>query len=264
MSRIAIVTGAASGVGAATARVLAERGTRVVGVDLRWEDDAVPGVHVAGDVTDADTWAQALAAAERLGGAPDGLVLNAAQLAVGALLDVAEADLRRVFEVNVFAVAHGLRTLLPAMIAGGGGSVVAVASVDALLAEQGLAAYCASKGAVVQLIRSVALDYARAGIRANCVCPGATDTPLLRRHVAAAADPERFLREKAERHPVGRIRSAEEVAEVIAFLLDERSAGMTGTTVTVDGGLTASFDFQASAVASSAAPASPSDSTPNP
>lgn len=244
---VAVVTGAASGVGAATARLLAARDVEVVGIDQSWDDDSIPGLRVEGDVTDAKTWAHALDEASRLGEL-SGLVLGAAHLTLGPLLEVDESSFRRGFEVNVFAAALALRACLPTMIARGGGSVVAVASVNALYAEQGLTAYCASKGALLQLIRGVGIDYARAGIRANCVCPAAVDTPLFQRHAAAAADPQSFREKAAARHPDGRIRTPEEVAEAIAFLLDERSAGISGATLTVDGGLTSTFDFQASAV----------------
>lgn len=249
---VAIVTGGASGVGAATVALLLARGVAVVAVDRDWPDEASQAsgdgiVRIAGDVTDADTWRRATAAAASVGELSR-LVLNAAHLAVGSVLDVSERALREVFEVNVFAAALGLRACLPAMIERGGGTVVAVASTDALLAEQGLAAYCASKGALLQLIRCVAIDHARQGIRANCVCPGAIDTPFFRRHVEAATDPAAFLAAKVERHPAGRILAPEDVANLVAFLLDGGSLGVNGAAVLVDGGLTATFDFQATAV----------------
>ena len=118
-----------------------------------------------------------------------------------------------------------------------------VASTAAMYAEQSLAAYSASKGALLQLIRSVAVDFARKGIRANAVCPGAIDTPFFRQHVDAAADPDAFLHRKIERHPAGRILRPDDVAEAIWFLLSEHSIGMNGACVMVDGGLTATFDF---------------------
>lgn len=243
---VAIVTGGASGVGRSTVDLLAGRGTAVVALDRAWpEGDEHPDVvRITGDVCDEGTWKEALAAADERGGLSK-LVINAARLAVGSVLDVSDADFRGVFEVNVFAAALALRTCLPAMIERGGGSVVAVASTDALFAEQGLAAYCASKGALLQLVRCVAVDHARQGIRANLVCPGAIDTPFFRQHVDAAPDPEAFLRVKTERHPSGRILQPEDVAEVVAFLLSDAAVGMNGTPVMIDGGLTTTFDFKA-------------------
>jgi NAD(P)-dependent dehydrogenase (short-subunit alcohol dehydrogenase family) len=246
---VAIVAGAASGVGARIAERLAAGGSAVVGIDLDWDSEAAPAIaRVAGDVCAVETWSAALAEADALGGPPSKLVFSAARLAVGTVLDVPDIDFRRVFDVNVFAIALGLRECLPGMRAAGGGSIVAVASVAALVAEQGLAAYCASKGALLQLIRCVAVDHGREGIRANCVCPGAIDTPFFREHVDAAADPERFLAEKVDRHPAGRILDPDDVAQVIEFLLAPASIGINGAAVTVDGGLTATFDFQSSAV----------------
>lgn len=242
---IVVVSGAASGVGAATVTTLHEAGAAIVAVDLESVPEADGLRAVVGDVCDPDTWTRAVLAAEQLGGAPTKLVINAARLIVGTVTELSVEDLRSVLDVNVIGAFHALAAVIPAMVSGGGGSIVAVASTDALVAEQRLAAYCASKGALLQLIRCVAVDYARHGIRANCVCPGAIDTPFFRRHVEAAADPEAFLREKEERHPSGRILQAEEVARTIAFLLSDHASGITGSAVTVDGGLLASFDFNA-------------------
>ncbi|MBW3667823.1 MAG: SDR family oxidoreductase [Actinobacteria bacterium] len=241
----AIVTGGASGVGRSTVEILVGRGVPVVAVDRRWPDDSAADdvVRITGDVCDAGTWKEAVDAAQERGGLSK-LVINAARLAVGSVLDVADDELRQVFEVNVFAAALALRSCLPVMIDQGGGAVVGVASTDAVFAEQGLAAYCASKGALLQLMRCVAVDHARQGIRANVVCPGAIDTPFFRQHVDAAPDPEAFLRVKTERHPSGRILQPEDVAEVVAFLLSDAAIGMNGTPVMIDGGLTTTFDFK--------------------
>jgi len=246
-SEVALITGCGSGVGAATARRLIASGTQVVGIDRQWGPETSSSGNIArinGNVTEPEIWKQALTAVHDLGGQLTQIVFNAAQLIVGTVLEVSDAEFRRVFDVNVFAVVLGLRQCLPKILENGGGSIVAVASVDAFLAEQRLAAYCASKGALLQLMRAVAIDYARQGIRANCVCPGAIDTPFFRRHIDAAPNPERFLEDKTQRHPAGRILNPEDVAEVVEFLLNARSIGITGTAVTVDGGLTSTFDFQ--------------------
>lgn len=247
---VAILTGAASGVGAETLKLLRHEGTLVTAVDMAWPDDLVDRdgwVPVCGDVSRAETWQRALKACrDTFGQAPNRLVINAARLAVGKVTEVSEEDLRAVFDVNVFGAFLGLQTCIPAMAEGGGGTVVTVGSTGSLLAEQGLAAYCASKGALLQLTRSVAVDHAGDGIRANCVCPAAIDTPFFRRHVDAAPDPAAFLQKKRARHPAGRILEPIDVARVITFLLSDASLGMNGSVVTVDGGLLASFDFEAS------------------
>lgn len=242
---VAIVTGAASGVGKATVELLASHGTSVVAIDRAWPGDQ-PGAdnveRLTGDVVDGGTWSAALAAAEPLGG-PSMLVLNAAKLVVGTVLEATTDEFRAVMEVNVIAAVQGLQASLPGMLARGRGSIVGVASTNALYAEQALATYNSSKGALLQLIRSVAVDYARAGIRANAVCPGAIDTPFLHQHVDVAPDPDALLRQKTGRLPSGRLLDPADVARVVHFLLSDAALGMTGASVVVDGGLTATFDF---------------------
>jgi NAD(P)-dependent dehydrogenase (short-subunit alcohol dehydrogenase family) len=244
---IAIVTGGASGIGASTVSALRADGIPVVAVDLahpaRHSDDPLL-VAVAGDVASADTWPSVLDGCERLGGPPSMLVVNAARLIVGTVLDLGELDFRSVLETNVLGAYQALRACLPPMIERGGGAIVTVGSTDALVAEQGLAAYCTSKGALLQLTRCVAVDHAHQGIRANCVCPGATNTPFFRTHVDAAADPAAFLREKEGRHPSGRILQPGEVASTIRFLLGAASSGINGAAITIDGGLLATFDYR--------------------
>jgi NAD(P)-dependent dehydrogenase (short-subunit alcohol dehydrogenase family) len=171
------------------------------------------------------------------------LVLNAAKLVVGTVLEVTAEQFRAVMEVNVIAAVKGLQATLPSMLSHGRGSIVGVASTNSLYAEQTLASYNSSKGALLQLIRSVAVDYARAGIRANAVCPGAIDTPFLREHVDIAPDPEALLRQKTGRLPSGRLLDPADVARVVHFLLSDAALGMTGASVLVDGGLTATVDF---------------------
>ena len=177
---IAIVTGGASGVGKATVELLASHGISVVAIDRAWPRDH-PGSdaveRLTGDVVDDSTWSTALEVAERLG-RPSMLVLNAAKLVVGTVLEVTTEQFRAVMEVNVIAAVKGLQATLPSMLSHGRGSIVGVASTNSLYAEQSLASYNSSKGALLQLIRSVAVDYARAGIRANAVCPGYVETEM--------------------------------------------------------------------------------------
>jgi NAD(P)-dependent dehydrogenase (short-subunit alcohol dehydrogenase family) len=248
---VAIVTGGASGVGKATAELLASHDITVVAIDQAWprgdaRTDAV--VRIDGDVAEDDSWAAALAAAERFGG-PSMLVLNAAKNVVGTILDVTADEFRAVTEVNVIGAVKGIQAALPSMLERGRGSIVGVASTNALQAEQALVAYNTSKGALLQLIRSVAVDHARAGVRANVVCPGAIDTPFLREHVDAAPDPEALLAQKIGRLPSGRLLDPDDVARVIHFLLSDAALGMNGASVLVDGGLTATFDFVAAGTA---------------
>lgn len=251
-AQIAVVTGAASGVGkVVTARLLKE-GTAVIGIDQTWPSGSEESglIRLTADVSKDETWEEAI---HQVHGRPDLkltiLVINAAKLVVGPLLDLSESQIRETLDVNVWGAIKALKALkalkacLPVMIEGGEGRIVAVASVDALFAEQDLAAYCTSKAALLQLIRTVAVDYAGRGIRANTVCPGAIDTPFFRQHVDAAPSPEEFLKVKTQRHPSGRILLAEDVASTVRYLLSAESRGVNGTQVTVDGALTSTFDY---------------------
>lgn len=253
---VAVVTGGASGVGRAVVDVLAGPRTAVVAVDLSWDDSGsltADAHRVTGDVSDQTTWEEVVAVADRLGSISK-VVFCAAKLQVGTVLDVTEDDFRSVLDVNVLSTVTGLKAIVPRLIANGVGSIVAIASTDAMYAEQGLAAYCVSKGALLQLIRCVAVDFARDGVRANVVCPGPIDTPFFRRHADSASDPDRFLADVLDRQPDGRLLSPSDVARVVAFLLSDSSIGMTGSTVMVDGGLTATFDFAPPTAALSATP----------
>lgn len=243
---LAVVTGAASGVGAATTTRFLKSSIPVVGVDLAPQPAEVDEVAwVQGDVSSEEVWERVLAISlARFGTTPSILVSNAALVVVGDLLTLSDDDWRSVFDVNLYGAVRGIRACLPGMIERRRGAIVTVASVDAYLAEQGLAAYCSSKGALLQLTRCVAMDHAPDGVRANCVCPGVIDTPFFRRHLETASDPERFLRVREARNPLGRLLRPDEVAAAVVFLAGEGSSGMTGATVTVDAGLSASFDFR--------------------
>lgn len=240
MTEYAVVTGAASGVGAATTIRLQKRGLTVVGVDVAPTPDTADVLWVQGSVADASTWQRV---AELVPGPPSTIVFSAAVLIVGTVLTLSDEEWDRHFDVNVKGVVRGLRALLPSMIGRGVGSVVTVASVDAYMAEQGLAGYCSSKGALAQLTRCVAMDHARQGIRANCVAPGVIDTPFFRRHLETANDPERFLMVREERNPLGRLLTADDVAATVEHVALDAS-GMTGSVITVDAGLSAAFDFR--------------------
>jgi NAD(P)-dependent dehydrogenase (short-subunit alcohol dehydrogenase family) len=251
-ARVAIVTGAASGVGLATTQILLGRGSSVVGIDLAAPPPALPAGPglgwVTGDVADAETWAAAHRLAhDRFGVTPGVLVLNAARLAVGTVLETPLSTFREVFDVNVYGAVLGLQACLPDMISRRGGAVAVVVSVNGLQAEQGLAAYNSSKGALLQLVRSAAVDHARSQVRINAVCPTSIDTPFIQGQIDAMPDPARFRAEMEARHPLGRILRPEEVASVAVFLTTDEASGMTGASVVVDCGLTASPDFVADA-----------------
>ncbi len=245
---LAVVTGAGGGIGEASALRFRREGVQVIGVGTSspsgpLSDD--PGVRfVVGDVADPATWAEVEATYRAIGTPPTMVVLNAARAVHGTVLDLTLDEWRRVFEINVFGCVLGARTCLPAMIEAGGGSVVVVSSVNGWMAEQGLIAYSCTKATLIEFAKSLAVDHAHQGIRVNVVAPGTTDTPAFRRAMESSGDGEVWTRARAARNPLGRILTASEVANAVWFASSSESTGMTGSVITVDGGLTASFDYR--------------------
>jgi NAD(P)-dependent dehydrogenase (short-subunit alcohol dehydrogenase family) len=231
-----LVNGAAGGIGRAiTERLLAE-GSRVAATDLE-APQGLDGVaaELAGDVTsegDADRVVEEAHAA--LGGL-DGLVVTAGIHWVGATHEMAADDFDRVLGVSARGTFLFCRSALRYMLPQGAGRIVTIGSTAAVVGAPGLTAYAAAKGAVLQITRSIAAEYATQGIRANCLCPGGTDTPLLRRLMAERTDPDHF----ASMHPIGRFAAPEEVAASAAFLLSDEASFVVGSTVMCDGGFTA-------------------------
>jgi 3(or 17)beta-hydroxysteroid dehydrogenase len=246
--KIAIVTGAASGIGRACARRLAGEGATVVLTDR----DVAGGEAAAGalgaphafcalDVTDPAAWASVVDEAVRAFGRLDVLV-NAA--GVGVMNDVEHTTLeqwRLVHAVNAEGTFLGCQAALRAMKAAGGGSIVNISSVAGIVADPDMAAYCASKGAVRLLTKSVALHAARAGygVRCNSVHPAFIDTPMVDGLLAAASE-RGLTRAKLERAvPLGRIGEVDDVAHLVVYLASDESRFVTGAELVVDGGLTA-------------------------
>jgi NAD(P)-dependent dehydrogenase (short-subunit alcohol dehydrogenase family) len=246
--RLAVITGSTKGIGEACARRFLREGAVVVGISTSAPQEplaSAPGYHaVTGDVADPAAWDRVTAIYRGLGVPPTALVLNAARARIGTVLTVTMETWRQQFEDNFFGAVLGTKAVLPDMIAAGGGSIVVVSSVNGWLAEQGLIAYSCTKATLIEFARSLAVDHARQGVRANIVAPGATDTPAFRRAMGTADDPEAWIAERAARNPLGRILSSDEVANVAWFLASDESAGMTGAVVAVDAGLSVSFDFR--------------------
>ena len=239
--RVAIVTGGASGIGAATVAALAREGARVVVADV----DRERGPRVASDTGGRFQWVDVaddaqvtrlVADTAREAGRVDVIVSNAFATAFGSLESLGLAEWGRTLDVTLTPVFTALRAAIPVMRAQGGGSVVNIASISGLGGDRGLAAYNAAKAGVVNLTRTAALELARSRIRVNAVCPGLIDTPALERAIRRL--PERLDAVRAA-VPLGRFGRADEVARAIVFLASDDASYVTGTTLVVDGGLSA-------------------------
>jgi len=246
----ALVTGAASGIGRATATLLAQRGTAVACVDmdaagLAETVDAIAAtgsraMPLTADVTDLAAVEAAVASAvAELGGVD--AVANIAGVGdfTGDVTEIALDEWARVLAVNLTGAFHISRATIPHLRAAGGGAIVNVASQFGLVGCLASPAYCASKAGLIGLTRAMAIDHTSEGIRVNCVCPGPIDTPML---AWTAATPELTARERARtqgRNLAGRSGRPKEIAATIAFLLSDEVGFMSGSIVPVDGGWTA-------------------------
>jgi len=245
--KVAIVTGGAMGIGAATAATLCELGARVAVLDRDRERgaaviaDLTAAGHVASfhgcSIEDPESVCSAMNEAARQHGALHVVAHCAGIQRYGDALATSLDAWRETLAVNLDGCFHVVRYALPHLLAAGGGSIVIVGSVQSVVAVANSAAYVTAKHALAGLTRSIALDFAKKNIRANCVMPGAIDTPMLRASVHLAPDPEAVLRACARAHPLGRIGKPEEVARAIAFLASDWASFITGATLTVDGGM---------------------------
>ena len=240
--RVAIVTGGASGIGAATVRRFAAEGARVICADVDDERGerlaAEVGARVAYRHTDvsslADIEATVAFAVERFGGL-DVMHNNAVWSGGGYVGELDPEIWDRSLAVMLNGVFYGMRAAIPALLAQGGGSLITTASVEAFFGEIMSAPYNTAKAGVVNLTRTVAMEYGRRKIRANCICPGVVDTPLFARVLSLGL----VTREQIERdHALGRILAPEEIANVALFLASDESSAITGAAIVADGGLT--------------------------
>jgi NAD(P)-dependent dehydrogenase (short-subunit alcohol dehydrogenase family) len=248
--RVAVVTGAAGVIGTATMRLLAERGARIAAVD---RDDTMlqaaiadlpasaQALAITADVTREDAVADTVRVAMDRFGAIDVLYNNAGiEGDITPIVDTSLQSFRHVLDVNVVGVFLGLKHVLPVMFAQNRGSIINAASIAGLIGNDGIAAYSASKHAVIGLTRSAAQECAATPVRVNCVCPGLIESRMLRAIMTgrnpddAPIPPERIVRQI----PARRLGQASEVASIVAFLASDEASYVSGAVYTVDGGRT--------------------------
>jgi NAD(P)-dependent dehydrogenase (short-subunit alcohol dehydrogenase family) len=239
--RKALVAGGSTGIGLAAARRLADRGARIFLFGQSGVDSAVAATGAAGgatiDVRDASAVREYVSGLGDL----DIVVWSAGVQRYGTVVDTPESTWDEVLDVNLKGAYVTCGAAIPHM--SHGGSIVLVASVQAMATQQQVAAYTASKAGLLGLMRAMAVDHAAAGIRVNAVCPGSVDTPMLRSSAALFADAtnsaDELLAQWGKSHPLGRIATPDEVAEVICFLASPAASFVTGAEIKVDGGLLA-------------------------
>jgi NAD(P)-dependent dehydrogenase (short-subunit alcohol dehydrogenase family) len=241
-NKIALVTGAGSGIGAAIADTFSRAGARVIAADIDGEAAAATVRRIASgggdaepltlDVTDEAACRDAAGRAGRI----DILVNNAGVGHVGTLLKTAGADLDRLYGVNVRGVFNMTKAFVPDMIARKSGVVINMASVGGLVGIRDRLAYCTTKFAVVGMTKSLALDHARDGVRVNCICPGRVETPFVTARLREYPDPARAFQEMSSSQAIGRMGRPEEIAAAALYLASDEAAMVTGAALSIDGG----------------------------
>lgn len=244
--KVAIVTGGGSGIGRACAQRFAREGARVVVAD---RDEAAvrttlteitreggSGLAAVGDVARDEDVATLMERTVQAFGPPTILLNNAATTAFGTLADAPASELDRVLAVNVRSVWACAHAAIPLMRDAGGGTIVNMASITGIVGAPGMAAYSTSKGAIITLTRTLALEVAEQAIRVNCICPASIDTPMLRASFERLEDPEAARARNVKRHPLGRLGTPDDVANLALFLASDEASFITGGTYVIDGG----------------------------
>ncbi|MEI7722471.1 MAG: glucose 1-dehydrogenase [Actinomycetota bacterium] len=247
--RIAIVTGAGSGIGQASAIRLAEEGAKVICADINLESatDTAQQIRDAGfiaegyalDISDSQACTALVDHTVTKFGAIDILVNNAGVNLPGVFHEVSNETIDRTLNVNVKGAMYLTRAALPHMLKNSRGSIINMSSVNGLVSEPYLSVYSASKGAIVMFTRGIALDYAKTGIRCNAICPGWVDTPINHAHAKMLGGLDHVYKTIDSFQPIGRPGTSREIANVVLFLASDESSFMTGSIVSADGGMTA-------------------------
>jgi len=251
--RVALITGAGSGIGQGIALLFAEEGAKIAILEIDGSKGQETLDHIRGaggeamlvkaDVSREEDVRRAVAETLDEYGALHHLVNNAGIVLVKPLEECTEAEWDHVMGVNVKSVFLTVKYALPALKKAENATIVNMASVSSFVGQGLTPSYVASKGAVMMLTKALALDYARYGIRVNCICPGITDTPLFRYHVSRTPDPDATLRSRAARVPLGRFLTPNDIARAALYLSTEDSAGITGIAHLVDAGYLAAAEW---------------------
>ncbi len=248
-NKVAIVTGAGSGIGEASAIRLAEEGAKVICADIngpaaqataqsiREVGGSARGVTI--DISDFQQCDSVVADTIKEFGTVDILVNNAGVNLPGVFHEVSNETIDRTLSVNVKGAMYLTRAVLPAMLKQGSGSIVNMSSVNGLVSEPFLSVYSASKGAIVMFTRGIALDYAKTGVRCNAICPGWVDTPINHAHAKMLGGLDHVYQTIDSFQPIGRPGTPREIANLVLFLASDESSFMTGSIVSADGGMTA-------------------------
>lgn len=249
LNKVAIITGGNSGIGKATAILFAKEGAKVVIAARKLEEgrevvdlikkNGGKAVFLRTDVSKEAEVKNLIDFTVKLFGRVDILYNNAGVELAKPVTETTSEELDYVVGINLKGIFYGCKHVIPHMIKNGGGSIVNTASIAGLVGSPNLAAYCASKGGVVLLTKQIALDYAKKGVRVNCVCPGAIMTPMVKRFVEKSPNPEQAIKNLDSMHPIGRVGKPEEVASAVLFLASDDSSFITGHALAVDGGFTA-------------------------
>jgi NAD(P)-dependent dehydrogenase (short-subunit alcohol dehydrogenase family) len=251
--KVAIVTGSAQGIGRGCAIEYAKEGAKVTVADVQAEkgQETVRMIESAGgeaffvqtDVSKEDQVRKMVEATVARWGRVDILFNNAGYSMVKLVEDTTEAEWDQLFAVNVKSIFFGVKYVVPIMRKQGGGAILNMGSISGMVGQMLTPGYVATKGAVVLLTKSLALDYGCDNIRVNCLCPGITDTPALRRHIETSADPEALTRERLSRVPLGRFLTPQDMGRAAVYLTSDDSDGITGIAHVVDGGLLAAAEY---------------------